>query len=396
MATQNGKDSLVIVAGARTPFGAFGGGLANLTATDLAVEASKAAIERSKVDPGRIGHVVMGNVLQTSKDAIYLARHVGLRSGLKTETPGTTINLLCGSGVKAVADAEMLINSGQAEVVLAGGADALSMTPYISWSVRWGNRMGLAELWDGIDIRDTLPNASMGETAENLQDKYRISREEQDEFAVLSQKRAKKALDSGRLAREITPVTVKQKKGTAVIDKDEHMRPDTTVEGLAKLRPAFKKDGTVTAGNACGIVDGGAALVVTSQSNAEKLGLTPLTRVVSWAVAGVPPEIMGIGPVAAIPLALQKAGLRQDQIELIEINEAFASQYLACEKDLKLNRDIVNVNGGAIAIGHPFGATGARLLLSISIELQERKAKYGMVSLCIGGGMGIAMILERM
>jgi acetyl-CoA acyltransferase 2 len=386
---------LVIVNGARTAFGAFGGGLASLTATDLAVAASKEAINRAEVDPEQINHVIMGNVIQTSKDAIYLARHVALRSGLKVSTPGIIINLLCGSGVQAVANAEMMIDSGHAEIVLAGGTDALSQTPYVSWSVRWGNRMGHAQMWDGLDIRDTLPNCSMGETAENLREKYNITREEQDEFALESQKKAKSALDKGNLAEEIVPIEIKEKKGIRTISVDEHARPETTLEGLAKLKPAFRKDGSVTAGNACGIVDGAAALIVTKAKTAERLGLKPLTRVVSWAVTGVPPEIMGIGPVPAIPMALERAGLTLEQMDLIEINEAFAAQYLACEKELKLDRAKVNVNGGAIAIGHPFGATGARLLLSTSLELHRRKARYSIVSACIGGGMGIAMILER-
>ncbi len=386
---------LVIVNGARTAFGAFGGGLASLTATDLAVVASKEAVKRSAVDPDRIDQVIMGNVLQTSKDAIYLGRHVALRSGLKTETPGLIINLLCGSGVQAVANAEMLIDAGHAEVVLAGGTDSLSQTPYVSWGTRWGGRMGKMELWDGLDIRDTYAGCSMGETAENLREKYNISREEQDQFALESQQKAKQAQDNGHLGEEIAPVEIKEKKGVKVIDRDEHARPDTTIEGLAKLKPAFRKDGSVTAGNACGIVDGAAALIVTKAKTAEKLNLKPLTRVVSWAVIGVPPEIMGIGPVPAIPLALKRAQLTLDQMALIEINEAFAAQYLACEKDLKLDRSKVNVNGGAIAIGHPFGATGARLLLSTSLELHRRKARYSIVSACVGGGMGIAMILER-
>jgi acetyl-CoA acyltransferase 2 len=390
-------EEIVIVSGARTAFGAFGGGLASQTATDLAVVATKGAVKRSGLDPQRIDQVVMGNVLQTSQDAIYLGRHVAIRSGLHPDTPGLILNLLCGSGVQSIATAGMLINAGQATAVAAGGSDSLSMTPYSSWGVRWGARMGHMQMWDGLDIRDTLPKASMGETAENLQAKYSVSREEQDEFALTSQMRAKKALDTGRLAEEIVPVEIVDRKGKAqVIDKDEHMRPETNMEGLAKLRPAFKKDGTVTAGNACGIVDGAAAVVVTSARLAEKEGLKPLCRIVSWAVTGVPPEIMGIGPVYAIPKALEKAGLKLDQIDLIEINEAFASQYIACERELKLDREKVNVNGGAIALGHPFGASGTRLLLTLAIELQKRKARYGLASLCIGGGMGIAMVIERL
>lgn len=386
---------IVIVNGARTAFGAFGSGLASKTATDLAVEASLGAIERSQVDKETIDSVIMGNVIQTSKDAIYLARHVALRSGLKENTPGLILNLLCGSGVYAVANAAMQIENGMATTVLAGGTDHLSSTPYSSWSTRWGNRMGHMELWDGLDIRDTYAKASMGETAENLQEKYKISREDQDQFALRSQQLAKVAMESGRLKEEIKAIEIVSKKGTVVIDRDEHARPETTIEALAKLRPAFRKDGSVTPGNACGIVDGAAALIVTSLKNAEKQKLKPLARVVSWAVTGVPPEIMGIGPVPAIPMALEKAGLKMTDIDLFEINEAFAVQYLACEKELQLDRDKVNVNGGSIALGHPFGATGARLLLSISMELQKRQKRYGCVSLCVGGGMGIAMIVER-
>lgn len=390
------SQTLVIVNGARTAFGAYGGGLASQSATDLAVAATKGALSKSKVDANDVDFVVMGNVLQTSKDAIYLARHVALRSGCKETTPGLILNLLCGSGVMAVAHAEMLINANQAKIVVAGGTDSLSQTPYISWGVRWGARMGHSELWDGLDIRDTFPNASMGETAENLASDFKIGREEQDEFALQSQHRFRDALEKGVFKDEIVGVTLKDRKGKETsIEKDEHCRPDTVIEGLTKLKPAFKKDGSVTAGNACGIVDGASALVVMSEDEAKKRGLAPLSRVVSWAVTGVPPRIMGIGPVPAIPLALEKAKLKLEDIDLFEINEAFAAQYLACEKEAKLDRNKVNVNGGAIAVGHPFGATGARLLLTLSLELQRRKARYGCVSLCIGGGMGIAMIIER-
>ena len=391
------SQEIVILSGARTAFGAYGGGLASKSATELATIATEGALKRGNVDPQSVDYVVVGNVLQTSKDAIYMARHIALKSGMKMETPGLIINQLCGSGVQAVCQAASLIETAQAEIVVAAGAEALSMTPYISWGSRWGARMGHMELWDGLDIRDTFCNNSMGETAENLQAKYQIiTRQEQDKFAVRSQDLAKAAQDAGVFADEIMPVELKDKKGkVVVIDKDEHLRAGTTMEMLAKLKPAFKKDGSVTAGNACGIVDGGASLVVTSAKTAAKLGREPLCRVVSWTVAGVPPEIMGIGPVAAVPATLAKAGLTMDQIDLIEVNEAFAAQYLACEKELKFDRAKVNVNGGAIAIGHPFGATGGRLLLSISLELKRRKARYGLVSLCIGGGMGIAMVVER-
>jgi acetyl-CoA acyltransferase 2 len=385
----------VIVNGARTAFGAYGGGLAKLNATDLAVAASKAAIERSRLAPELIDSVVMGNVIQTSKDSIYMGRHIALRCGLRMETPGLIQNLLCGSGVYSVVEAQMQLATGRAQAVLAGGTDALSMTPYINWSTRWGGRMGHMELWDGLDIRDTLAHASMGETAENIREKYQISREDQDVYALRSQSLAARAIESGRLSKEIVGITVDGRKGQQLIDSDEHPRKDVTIESLSALKPVFKKDGTVTAGNACGIVDGAAALIVTTSDFAAKHDLKPLVRVVGHALVGVPPEIMGIGPVPAIPLALRNAGLTMDDIDLFEINEAFAVQYLACERELGLDRDKVNVNGGAIALGHPFGATGARLLLSMAIELHESNKRYGCVSLCIGGGMGIAMIVEK-
>ena len=385
----------VIVNGARTAFGAYGGGLAKLNATDLAVAASKAAIERSRLAPELIDSVVMGNVIQTSKDSIYMGRHIALRCGLRMESPGLIQNLLCGSGVYSVVEAHMQLATGRAQAVLAGGTDALSMTPYINWSTRWGGRMGHMELWDGLDIRDTLAHASMGETAENIREKYQISREDQDVYALRSQSLAARAIESGRLSKEIVGITVDGRNGQQLIDSDEHPRKDVTIESLSALKPVFKKDGTVTAGNACGIVDGAAALIVTTSDFAAKHDLKPLVRVVGHALVGVPPEIMGIGPVPAIPLALRNAGLTMDDIDLFEINEAFAVQYLACERELGLDRDKVNVNGGAIALGHPFGATGARLLLSMAIELHESNKRYGCVSLCIGGGMGIAMIVEK-
>ena len=387
---------IVILSGARTAFGSFGGGLAQQSATDMAVAATNGALERGKVAPAQVDYLVLGNVLQTAKDAIYLGRHVALRCGMNVDTPALIVNQLCGSGVQAVVQAAQLIRAGDANMVVAGGTEALSMTPYISWGSRWGARMGHMELFDGLDIRDTLVNASMGETAENIQSKYGIDRKAQDEFALQSQQKAKAAQEAGRLGEEIVGVEVKDKKGKVkIVDKDEHLRPDTTIEALTALRPAFRKDGSVTAGNACGIVDGAAALVVTTAENAKKIGSKPLAKVVSWGVAGVPPEIMGIGPVFAIPKALAKAGLKLDDIDLIEINEAFAVQYLACEKDLGLDRSKVNVNGGAIALGHPFGASGARLLLSCAMELHRRDKRYGLISLCVGGGMGIAMVIER-
>lgn len=388
---------IVILSGARTAFGAFGGGLAGQTATDLAVAATKGAMERGKIDPQTVDYVVIGNVCQTSKDSIYLGRHVALRSGMQMDTPALTINQLCGSGVQAVVQAAHLINGEEAEIVIASGTDSLSMAPYSNWGMRWGGRMGHMELWDSLDVRDTLVNASMGETAENLQAKFNISRENQDKFAFESQQKAKSAIEAGKFADEIIGVEIKDKKGkVTVINKDEHPRPETTLEALGQLRAAFRKGGTVTPGNACGIVDGAAALVVTTAERASKLNASPLARVVSYAVAGVPPEIMGIGPVPAIPKALAKAGLKLSDIDLIEINEAFAVQYLACEQELGLDRAKVNVNGGAIAVGHPFAASGGRLLHTIALELKRRKKRYGLASLCIGGGMGIAMVIESL
>lgn len=387
----------VIVAGSRTPFGAYGGSLAALNPTDLAVEAGKGALDKSGIDKNLVDYIVLGNVVHSSIDSIYMARHVAHRSGLDKNTPGLVVNLLCGSAVASVVQADLILRGGQAKAILCGGTEALSMTPYLSWNIRWGKRMGHGELLDGLDIRDSLVDFSMGETAENLQEKFGpISREAQDEYAALSQSRYKAALDKGYIANEITPIDIKVKNQTQTINADEHPRPGTTAEALSKLKPVFRSGGTVTAGNACGIVDGAACLAVTSATLAQKENLKPLARIVSSATVGVPPEIMGIGPVEAIPAALANAGLKQSDIDLFEINEAFALQYLACEKKLGLDREITNVNGGSIAVGHPFGATGARLLTTLCHELKRRQKKYGCVSLCVGSGMGIAMVIESL
>ncbi len=390
-------DETVILGGSRTPFGAYGGSLAALNPTDLAVEAAKSALDKAAIEKSLVDHIVLGNVIHSSPDSIYMARHVAYRAGLDKNTPGLMVNLLCGSAIASIVQADLILGAGQAKAVLAGGTEALSMTPYSSWNIRWGKRMGHGDLLDGLDIRDTLVNFSMGETAENLQEKYGpISRDQQDEYAELSQARYKEALDKGYIANEIIPVEIKSKKEIKLIIADEHPRPGTTREALSKLRPAFKSDGTVTAGNACGIVDGAACVVLTKASLAAKENLKPLARIVSSATVGVPPEIMGIGPVDAIPAALAKAGLKMSDIDLFEINEAFALQYLACEKALGLNREIVNVNGGSIAVGHPFGATGARITMTLVHELIRRQKKYGCVSLCVGSGMGIAMVIDNL
>ncbi len=388
---------VVIIDGARTPFGAFGGSLKDISATDLAVVAARAAMERSKVDPAWIDHVVFGNVAQTSPDAAYLARHVGLKAGVPIQTPAVTVNRLCGSGLEAIVTGYRMILLGEAEFVLAGGTENMSMAPHATYGARWGLRLGDDKLVDVLwaALTDSYNQMPMAITAENLAEMYDISREEQDAFAYQSQMRAKEAWESGRLAEEVVPTEYRDRKGrTRVLERDEHPRPETTPESLAKLPPRFKQDGTVTAGNASGIVDGAAAVVVASAKAAEARGLEPIGRIVAWGTAGVNPDIMGIGPAPATRIALEKAGMTLDDLALYEVNEAFAAQCLAVAKELKLDMERLNVNGGAIAIGHPLGATGARLTLTMLYELRRRGERYGLVTMCIGGGQGIAAIVE--
>ena len=388
---------VVIIDGARTPFGAFGGSLKDISATDLAVVAARAAMERSKVDPAWIDHVVFGNVAQTSPDAAYLARHVGLKAGVPIQTPAVTVNRLCGSGLEAIVTGYRMILLGEAEFVLAGGTENMSMAPHATYGARWGLRLGDDKLVDVLwaALTDSYNQMPMAITAENLAEMYDISREEQDAFAYQSQMRAKAAWESGRLAEEVVPTEYRDRKGrTRVLERDEHPRPETTPESLAKLPPRFKQDGTVTAGNASGIVDGAAAVVVASAKAAEARGLEPIGRIVAWGTAGVNPDIMGIGPAPATRIALEKAGMTLDDLALYEVNEAFAAQCLAVAKELKLDMERLNVNGGAIAIGHPLGATGARLTLTMLYELRRRGERYGLVTMCIGGGQGIAAIVE--
>ena len=389
---------IVIVDGARTPFGTFGGALRDTSATDLGVVAAKAALERSKVDPKQIDQVIFGNVLQTSGDAIYIARHVGLKSGVPQEAPALTINRLCGSGLQAILLAAQEIQLGQAEFVLAGGAENMSMAPHQIRGARWGLPLGEQKLEDylWVALVDSYNGLGMANTAENLGRKYGITRENADEFAYRSHMLASTARESCRFSKEITPVEVKTKKGTLTVDKDEHIRPDTTMEGLAKLVARFEKGGTVTAGTASGINDGAAAVVVASADAAKKAGLTPIARIVSGGVCGVDPDIMGIGPAPSSRQALARAGKKVEDMDLVEINEAFATQYLAVEKELGLDRNKTNVNGGAIALGHPLGASGARLGLTLLYELRKREKRYGLASLCIGGGQGIAAVFERL
>jgi len=388
---------IVILGGARTAFGTYGGALRDTSATDLGVIAAKGALERSKVSPDRIDQVIFGNVLQTSGDAVYFARHIGLKAGAPQETPALTVNRLCGSGLQAILLGAQEIQLGQADFVLAGGAENMSMAPHMIRGARWGLPLGEQKLEDylWVALVDSYNGLGMANTAENLGRKYGIGRKEADEFAYRSHMLAAKARESCRFSEEIVPVDVKTKKGNVIVDKDEHIRPDTTLEALGKLVARFEKDGTVTAGNASGINDGAAAVVVASADAAAKAGLTPIARVVSGGVCGVDPDIMGIGPAPSSRQALKRAGLTIADMDLVEINEAFATQYLAVEKDLGLDRDRTNVNGGAIALGHPLGASGARLALTLITELQKRKGKYGLASLCIGGGQGIAAIFER-
>ena len=390
---------VVLLEGVRIGFGAFGGSLKELSATDLGAIAAKGALARAKVDPAWIDHTVFANVVQTSADAIYLARHVGLKAGVPIEKPAVTVNRLCGSGQEAIVMGARMLLTGEADFVLTGGTEAMSQAPHVVRGARWGIGFGANApfedmLWTAlIDSYTGLP---MAITAENLAEQYHITREEQDRFALRDQQLAKKAWDEGRMKDEIVPVPLKDRKGNVTMfAKDETIRLDATIEGLARLPARFKKEGgTVTAGNASGIVDGAAAVVVTTMEQAKARGLKPLGRLVSWGAAGVDPNIMGIGPVPAIKIALKKAGLTLDQMDLIEINEAFAAQVLACVKELGIDMDKFNVNGGAIAIGHPLGATGAWLTLRLLYELRRRGKRYGIASMCIGGGQGIAAVVE--
>jgi acetyl-CoA acetyltransferase family protein len=389
--------NIAIVSGARTPMGRYCGKLRDFTAMELAAVASKEAIKRAGVDAKEFDHAIFGNAQQTSGDAIYGARHVALKAGLPIETPALTVNRLCGSGMQAIVNAAQMIQLGEAKTVLAGGMEAMSQAPHVIHGVRWGLGLGEGKLEDSLMVAllDTYCGLYMAQTAELYGEQQGITRQAMDEFALRSQKLASEAQKACRLQEEIAPVPLKGRKGEPsgeLFDKDDHLRPETTIEGLAKLKPAFGKN--ITAGNASGIVDGGAATVVMSIEEAQRRNLKPLGRIVSWGIAGVEPKIMGSGPVPASRAALKKAGMKLDDIDLVEVNEAFAAQYLAVEKELDLNREKVNVNGGAIALGHPLGATGTRLVITLLYELRRRQKKYGLATACIGGGQGIAMIVE--
>ncbi|OUM87439.1 MAG: beta-ketoadipyl CoA thiolase [Bacillus thermozeamaize] len=389
-------EEVLIVSGARTPFGTYGGSLKDVDSTELGVIASKGAIERAGIPVEEIDNAVFGNVIQSSTNSPYIARHIALKAGLPIHSAALTVNRLCGSGLQAVVSAAQSIRLGESHVSLVGGTESMSQAPYMLRNVRFGGGPKMDDMLTAA-LTDEYCGTGMGVTAENLAKKYQISREEQDQFAYESHMRAAKARESGKLAEEIVPVTVKGRKGQeTVVAEDEHIRPDTTLDKLARLKPVFLSDGTVTAGNSSGINDGAAALIVASESYVSRKGLKPLARLVSWAVAGVEPSIMGIGPVAASKIALERAGLTIDDMDLVEINEAFAAQYLSVEKELGLDRNKTNVNGGAIALGHPVGASGARILLTLIYELKRRQAKRGLASLCIGGGQGITAIVEML
>ncbi len=390
------KEDIVIVSAARTPVGAFNGAFANLPAHELGKIAIQGALERAGISGDRVNEVIMGQILNAGQGQ-NPARQASIAAGIPVESPAWGVNQLCGSGLRTVALGYQQIANGDAEIVVAGGQESMSMAPHCAY-LRSGVKMGDFKMIDTM-IKDGLWDAfngyHMGNTAENVARQWQITREQQDEFAVASQNKAEAAMKAGRFKDEIVPVTIKSRKGDIVVDTDEYPKAGVTLESIAKLRPAFDKEGTVTAGNASGINDGAAAVVLMTASEAAKLGKTPLARIVSWAQAGVDPAIMGTGPIPASRAALQKAGWKKEDLDLIEANEAFAAQACAVNKDLGWDTSKVNVNGGAIALGHPIGASGARILTTLLYEMQKRNAKKGLATLCIGGGMGIAMCVER-
>jgi acetyl-CoA acyltransferase 2 len=395
------RPELVFLSGVRTGFGSFGGSLKELSATELGAIAAKTALERATVDPAEVDHVVVGNAMQTSADAAYIARHVGLRAGCPIETPALTVNRLCGSGFEAIVQAAHQILLGESELVLAAGAESMSQAPHVVRGLRWGVRLGVSppledSLWQGLT--DQYCNCPMGITAENLAARYGISRQDVDAYALRSQQAAKAAWEAGALRDELCPVSLpnRKTKQSEPWAADEHMRPETTAEGLARLPPVFKPDGVVTAGNASGISDGAAACVVAAAEFARERGLKPLGRLVAWGTAGVDPTVMGLGPAPAARQALARAGLTLADMDRVEVNEAFAAQYLAVERELGLDRQRTNVEGGAVALGHPLGASGARITVHLLHTLRRLGKRYGLGSACIGGGQGIALIVEAL
>ncbi len=386
-----------IVSAVRTPIGNFGGGLASLSAVELGVHAAKEAIKRAGISADQVDETFAGNILSAGEGQ-NIARQIAVKSGVRQESPATTINQLCGSGLRAVCMAAQSIMLGENEIVLAGGSESMSNAPYLLPKARFGYKMGNATMVDSMihdGLTDAFFNYHMGVTAENIAENWNLTREEQDEFALNSQRKTEQAFNKGTFDEEIVKVEIVQRKKTLVVEKDEFPRKGLTLDQLAGLNPPFKKEGTVTAGNASGINDGAAMVVVMSVDKARELGLQPLAKIKSFAYIGLDPQIMGYGPVEATRKALKKAGMQIEDIELVEANEAFAAQSLAVVRDLKLNPDIVNVNGGAIALGHPIGASGARVLTTLLYEMKRRDNKTGLATLCIGGGQGIAMIVER-
>ncbi|HTP50618.1 MAG TPA: acetyl-CoA C-acyltransferase [Anaeromyxobacteraceae bacterium] len=393
------RDDIVFLAGKRTPFGSFGGALKDLSATDLAVHACQAALAQARTAPADIGHVVMGNVLQTSPDAIYLARHAGLRAGVPQDVPALAVNRLCGSGFEAVVQGALYLATGQAAAVLVGGTESMSQAPFVLRGARFGVPLGKApaledSLWNGLT--DSYAKMPMALTAEKLAEQYRITQDQVDEFSVESQRRFAAAQEAGRLRDELAPVEIEGKKGPTTFDRDEHPRPDTTVEKLRKLPKVFKKDGVIHAGAASGVSDGAGALVLATRAFAERKGLKPIGRLLNWGFAGVDPTVMGIGPVPAFRNALAHSESKLTDFDLFEVNEAFAPQYLAVEKELGLPRDRTNVDGGAIAVGHPLAASGARITMHLLYALKQRGGRYGLGGACIGGGQGIAVVVEAL
>jgi acetyl-CoA acetyltransferase family protein len=401
MANQGSSRDVVFLSGVRTPFGAFGGAFKDLSAVDLTVHAATAALERAHVEPADVQHSIFGNVIQSTADTVYFARHVALKAGCSIETPALTVNRLCGSGFQAVVSGAQDILLGESDVCLVGGGESMSTAPHVARGLRWGTPLGKSPpledtLWEALT--DSYAGVAMGQTAENLADKYKLDRSCVDAFALRSQQLARDAWANGVFDDEVIGVPVKNPKTRQMEEfrRDEHMRPETTAEGLAKLKPVFRPDGVVTAGNASGIGDGAAALVLASASYAKKRGLAPLGRLVAWGVAGVDPKIMGIGPVPASKIALERAQMTLGQMDLVEVNEAFAAQACAVERELGIDRERFNVHGGAIALSHPLGASGARITAHLLHALRAQGKRFGLGSACIGGGQGIAVIIESL
>lgn len=392
-------ENIVFISGKRTPFGAFGGSLKDVSATDLGVACATATLEQVKLNPDQVDHIIFGNVVQSGADAAYLARHIGLKIGMPMDRGAYIVNRLCGSGFQSWINAAQMIRDQEASVVLAGGVEQMSLVPYVMRGVRFGGiRMGHTDLEDLMTsaLTDAYAGIPMAITAENLGEKYGITRDQVDQYSLQSQMRYKKALDAGVFNQEISPIQIQTKKGTITFSADEHPKPEVTLDKIKAMKSLFKKDGLVTAATASGIVDGAACSLLMSESKAKSLNLKPLARIVSYASVGCDPKIMGIGPVAASQKALSKAGMKLEQMDLVEVNEAFAAQYLAVEKELKLNPEKTNMNGGAIAVGHPLGASGTRIMNHLVYELHRQNKKFALGSACIGGGQGVAVIIERM